>query len=224
MKRKKCRQGNAALSLVALKTVFVMGFQMRLWLQDSSFTCWNCLCDSLNNTSLERNDNSLKLWIYLAFFWSACAQVSPPFIWLVDAGQKLFWNIFDAINNYFEIFLIRWQSNRLVARTNPTMHKYHIPQFTILYITEMSTHVQISATKWCIVGYFSNLLWNSWEGLLRLHHNDRTLEHHRPAILSNKQMLIDDLIRMFWLKMQVLIQDNRDRFVYHRANESHNQW
>ena len=37
----------------------------------------------------------------------------------------------------------------------PTMHHF---------VQEMCTHVDISATKWGIVGYLSNALWNSWDG------------------------------------------------------------
>ena len=35
----------------------------------------------------------------------------------------------------------------------PTMHHF---------VTEMCTHVHISATKWCIVGYGTDALWDLW--------------------------------------------------------------
>ena len=34
------------------------------------------------------------------------------------------------------------------------------------FITEMCTSVHISVTKWCIVGYLSNELWDLWDGLI----------------------------------------------------------
>ena len=34
-------------------------------------------------------------------------------------------------------------------------------------VTEMCTHVHISVTKWCIVGYLSNALWDLWDGRRR---------------------------------------------------------
>ena len=37
----------------------------------------------------------------------------------------------------------------------PTMHHF---------VTEMCTHVHISVTKWCIVGYLSDALWELWGG------------------------------------------------------------
>ena len=43
-------------------------------------------------------------------------------------------------------------------------HKSHnatVPCPTMLhFVTEMCTHVHISVTKWCIVGYLSNALWS----------------------------------------------------------------
>ena len=31
------------------------------------------------------------------------------------------------------------------------------------FVTEMCTHVHISVTKWCIVGYWADALWNLWD-------------------------------------------------------------
>ena len=47
------------------------------------------------------------------------------------------------------------------------LHKYHnasVPYPTIHhFVTEMCTCVHISVTKWCIVGNFSNELWDLWD-------------------------------------------------------------
>ena len=32
------------------------------------------------------------------------------------------------------------------------------------FVTEMCTFVHISVTKWCIVGYLSDALWDLWDG------------------------------------------------------------
>ena len=32
------------------------------------------------------------------------------------------------------------------------------------FVTEMCTHVHISVTKWCIVGYDTDAFWDLWEG------------------------------------------------------------
>ena len=40
----------------------------------------------------------------------------------------------------------------------PTLHLTNIPQCTILYVTKMCTHVHISVTTWCIVGYGTGAL------------------------------------------------------------------
>ena len=39
--------------------------------------------------------------------------------------------------------------------TYPTMHHF---------VTEKCTYVHISVTKWCIVGYLSDALWDLWDG------------------------------------------------------------
>ena len=43
----------------------------------------------------------------------------------------------------------------------PTMHHF---------VTEMSTCVHISVTKWCIVGYLWGVLWVLWDGQTVLEH------------------------------------------------------
>ena len=48
-----------------------------------------------------------------------------------------------------------WSHNAPVQY--PTIH--HI-------VTEMWTPVQISVTKWCIVGYLSDVLWDLWDGTI----------------------------------------------------------
>ena len=42
--------------------------------------------------------------------------------------------------------------------TYPTMHHF---------VTEMCTHVHISVTKWCIVGYGIGALWDLWDGYIK---------------------------------------------------------
>ena len=48
------------------------------------------------------------------------------------------------------------------------LHKSHnapVPYPTMPhFVTEMCTHVHISVTKWCIMGYLSNALWDLWDG------------------------------------------------------------
>ena len=49
--------------------------------------------------------------------------------------------------------------------TNPTMHQSHIPQCTFC-----NRNVHISVTKWCIVGYMYNALWDLRDGSFMLFH------------------------------------------------------
>ena len=49
----------------------------------------------------------------------------------------------------------------------PTMHHF---------VTEMCTHVHISVTKWCIVWYLSNALWDLWNGSILQHTEGRVVE------------------------------------------------
>ena len=48
------------------------------------------------------------------------------------------------------------------------LHKSHnapVPYPTMHHIvTEMCAHAHIYVTKWCIVGYFYDTLWDLWDG------------------------------------------------------------
>ena len=48
----------------------------------------------------------------------------------------------------------RQQAITWTCSTNPAMHQCHIPH----------CNVHISVTKWCIVGYLSDALWDLWDG------------------------------------------------------------
>ena len=55
------------------------------------------------------------------------------------------------------MWIYLWMFCQLPCRTNPAMHHF---------VTEMCmcAHMHISVTKWCIVGYFSDALWDLWDG------------------------------------------------------------
>ena len=67
--------------------------------------------------------------------------------------------------------------NRLVAKIptvpHPTMHHF---------VTEMCTCVHISVTKWCIVEYLINSLWDLWDGPI--------------AVSSKGSLFIIDMLHM----------------------------
>ena len=54
-----------------------------------------------------------------------------------------------------------------MAPIDPTYksHNAYVPYPTMPhFVTEMCTFVQISVTKWYIVGYLSDALWDLWDG------------------------------------------------------------
>ena len=50
-----------------------------------------------------------------------------------------------------------WDKSHNAPVPYPTMH---------LFVTEMYTCVNICLTRWCIVGYLSDALWNLWDGII----------------------------------------------------------
>ena len=77
-------------------------------------------------------------------------------------GQNSFQAIQIMFNNFFwlNIFHLFIAINLLHKSHNapvpyPTMHHF---------VTEMCTCVHISVTKWCIVGYLTDALWDLWDG------------------------------------------------------------
>ena len=73
--------------------------------------------------------------------------------------------------------------------TNPihnlTMHQSHTPQCTSPishYVTfcNRNVHIVISVTKWCIVGYFSDALWDLWDWSILYCFNNLQLTTDNP--------------------------------------------
>ena len=52
------------------------------------------------------------------------------------------------------------------------------------FVTEMCTHVHISVTKWCIVGYDTDAFWDLWDGSIASHINlqMQLLSHARTIV------------------------------------------
>ena len=100
-------------------------------------------------------------------------MLNTPFIKLTNQLKScLQSNIFlisvfstTSMHHYRGVTDLRLQftsmSEQQTCRTNPTMHHCHIPQCTILW--QKCACVHISVTKWCIVGYLSNALWDLWD-------------------------------------------------------------
>ena len=79
-----------------------------------------------------------------AKLWSFCSGLRALTFRVLDPG-------------YFETIRSIDPSNKShnVLGKYPTMHHF---------VTEMCTHVHISVTKWCIVGYLPNTLWDLLDG------------------------------------------------------------
>ena len=62
--------------------------------------------------------------------------------------------LYGVVEAFYDVFLgdlLDKSQNAPVL--NPTMHNF---------VTEMCTHVHISVTKWCIMGYLFNAFWDLW--------------------------------------------------------------
>ena len=86
--------------------------------------------------------NKLKVWIEIQLFtlekyiWTCC---------LLDCN-----------------IIFRFQSVKLISQSHNAFDKYPTMYH---FVTEMCTHVHISVTKWCIVGYMTGALWDCATGL-----------------------------------------------------------
>ena len=62
------------------------------------------------------------------------------------------------------------------------------------FVTEMCACVHISVTKWCIVVYLSDALWDLWDGSMpcwRWRHDIERLPHHWPFLWGNHRSPVD---------------------------------
>ena len=73
-------------------------------------------------------------------------------LWLVHWKQSCHDDILSSL---------QWQLCN--KPTNPTMHQSHISH-NAPFCNRNVTCVHISATKWCIVGYLPDALWDLWDG------------------------------------------------------------
>ena len=85
------------------------------------------------------------------------------------------------------------------------MHQSHIPQCT-MFVTETWTHVHISVTTWCIVGYLFDVLWDLWDGTILITESDITVLWEDPGEKTNG--VIADKLN---LKLEHDIPDIPDR-------------
>ena len=84
---------------------------------------------------------------------------------------------YDVIVMELTLKLIRWgiiTSHRKYGDVIDLLHNSHnapVPYPTMhFFVTEMCTGVHISVTKWCIVGYLYNALWDMWDGFIFFYH------------------------------------------------------
>ena len=134
----------------------------------------------------------LKLILYKLVskidFLRNCPQMNAttPHWWLVNIGSGITWNndqqvLWRNMASLHHELITKWDikqrwlwcymtllcPNGLSGVIDP-FHKSQ--NASVLYptmqhfITEMCTHVHISVTKCCIVGYLSDALWDLWDG------------------------------------------------------------
>ena len=97
-------------------------------------------------------------------------------------------------NFMYNIFLMAWQQMGGTACHGPAAKKSHsalVPYLMLWatmhhFVTEMSTCGHISVTKWCIVGYLSNALWDLRDGTFDLYIVDGLMTNGWWAICANQ--------------------------------------
>ena len=95
----------------------------------------------------------LLCWIHVSSYSRFCKVLVQELSVQLDKGFLL---------SAYDLMSSRWTPKQQVihpshkshnAQTYPTMHHF---------VTEMCTHVHISVTQWCIVGYSTVALWDFW--------------------------------------------------------------
>ena len=73
-------------------------------------------------------------------------------------------------SNHYRDVIIHVMASQITGFPIDPSHKSQnasVPYPTMQhFVTEMCTHVHISVTKWCIVGYMSGTLWDLWDGFI----------------------------------------------------------
>ena len=71
-------------------------------------------------------------------------------------------------------------------------HNAPVPYSTMHhFVTEMCTCVHISVTKWCIVGYLYNVLWELWDGCIgQKKHQDQHFNQYSQVIIRQMYLKI----------------------------------
>ena len=92
----------------------------------------------------------LPAWRYQHPGTSRPTWPTPPSLWGWDGPQSAG----TARENYYGVIDMLHKCKNAPVSYRTMRHS----------VTEMCTCVHISVTKWCIVGYLSNALWDLWDG------------------------------------------------------------
>ena len=141
---------------------------------------WECLsnfiphsidwaCNKLSTTGIKLNHVSKKG--YGACEWTN--QMDHVYLMLEYTLVIFKWSLYVTPRILFILSLVNYYSGtRSCSQLSlHLLHKSHnapVPYPTIQhFVTEMCTHVHISVTKWCIMGYLSGT-WDLWDGCFEL--------------------------------------------------------
>ena len=99
-----------------------------------------------------------------------------------------------------------WPNSQIPQCTSPISHNAPVPYPTMShFVTEMCTCVHISVSKWCIVGYLSDALWDLQDGTWD-HIASTSFRHHFDGLMQkrcNSSALAMEL-HVFCIKSSIL--------------------
>ena len=121
--------------------------------------------DDTSECTLLNENVWIFIEIYLKFIPKGPVNDIPALIQIIACcrpdGKPLSELMMVRILTHICITQPQWLKTDLLHKSHNVPVSYPIMHH---FVTEMCTSVHISVTKWCIVGYLSNALWNLWYG------------------------------------------------------------
>ena len=104
----------------------------------------------------------------------------------------------------FYWWFYNWQCNASWDLAIDLLHKSHnapVPYPTMHhFVTETCTHVHLSVTKWCIVGYLSGALWDLWDASIVMQAHEVKADALDIDLIQND--IHDQLCKKIWYDRQ----------------------
>ena len=142
------------------------------------------------------NEYLSKLPMHICVNWIFFKINSPNLcLYLIDEVLRIIWTVISHCLFYMifmpSVSCVLWTIVESTYVHGPFVvdqsHKSHnapVPYPTMHhFLTEMCTCVHISVTKWCIVGYLSDALWDLWDGSIIINFGEHNVNFVTMTIL-----------------------------------------